>query len=94
MVMMMSMITKSVGLLGRFPKFINIIFLFIACALITFLFLGCIDPSTTFSDVYLVEYQFNSNSSLVAGQLESENGTYSELIIRSGFLCKYSIEDI
>lgn len=91
--MFLSLVTKPFVLVGRFPKFFNILIQFISCTVTIFLFLGCISPSSIFSGVYLVEYQFNSNSSLVAAKQNSANETDYNLKIRSGFLCKYNLSN-
>jgi hypothetical protein len=76
----------------KIPRIFGVIFLFIASCLLCFLLLGCVDDSSpVFSDVYLVRYQYNSNSSffpVIENGYKNSNSSsnYANMEIRSGFL--------
>ncbi|KAI5963025.1 uncharacterized protein KGF55_002817 [Candida pseudojiufengensis] len=69
-------ISKSIILL-------TIILQFIATALLAFLLLSCIDTSSNYSNVYLIDYKFNSSSSL-----------YQHLTIKSNSTTLNDLDDI
>ncbi|EMG45704.1 FIG1 Factor-induced gene 1 protein [Candida maltosa Xu316] len=88
-------------LISKFSIFITVIIQFIATVLLSFLLLGCIDTSSNFSNVYLIDYKFNSTSLLYNHLSSSSNSsihstTLDDLSVRIGYMgvCLHHGEDL
>ncbi|KAI5956807.1 hypothetical protein KGF54_000424 [Candida jiufengensis] len=77
----MFVLSKSIILL-------TIILQFISTVLLAFLLLGCIDSSSNYSNVYLINYKFNSSSSLYQHLTLNSNSTttLSDISVKIGYL--------
>ncbi|KAG5357182.1 hypothetical protein CJU90_6006 [Yarrowia sp. C11] len=77
------------GAISKLPRFFVLLFLIINIFLITFIFMGCINKSASFSDVYLVEYSYNQDSvffEAIKNSFKQSNATeLAYLKARSGF---------
>lgn len=77
------------GAVSKPPRFFIILFLVINIFLITFIFMGCVNKSASFSDVFLVEYSYNQDSAFfgaIKSSFKQSNSTdLAYLKARSGF---------
>lgn len=81
----------GLSVIRRTPRVFLLLLLFIAVFLLAFLLLGCTNPSSTFSNVYLVDIQFNKSSELFPNiQLAYKGSNNSQdlslLAIRANYL--------
>uniref|UniRef100_A0A060TAY1 ARAD1D27258p n=1 Tax=Blastobotrys adeninivorans TaxID=409370 RepID=A0A060TAY1_BLAAD len=79
----------GLGLVKKAPRTLATVLLFIAGTLLVFLLLGCIDNAPAFSDVYVIEFQFNPHSGLydsVTSSYTSHNQSIADMKLRSGYL--------
>lgn len=74
---------------SKLPKFFIILFLVINIFIVTFIFMGCVNKSASFSDVYLVEYSYNQDSvffDAIKSSFKKSNATdLAYLTARAGF---------
>ncbi|AOW00618.1 Ca2+ regulator and membrane fusion protein Fig1-domain-containing protein [Yarrowia lipolytica] len=77
------------GVISKLPRFFILVFLVINIFLVTFIFMGCINKSASFSNVYLVEYSYNQDSvffDAIKSSFKQSNATdLAYLKARSGF---------
>lgn len=87
----------GLGIVTKLPRVTIGFFLFITIFLLTFLFIGCTSPSSSFSSVYVIQYQYNQNSTLYSNVENEYNGKnlsgYSTMQIRAGYLSVCALND-
>ncbi|CUM64288.1 uncharacterized protein PRCAT00001886001 [Priceomyces carsonii] len=79
------------SLIGKIPKLITVISLFISVFLLSFLLMGCLDTSSTYSDVYFASLSYNKSSgfySEVEAKYKDSNSssTLAKMSVRIGYI--------
>ncbi|KAG5366104.1 hypothetical protein CJU89_0515 [Yarrowia sp. B02] len=77
------------GAVSKLPRFFILLFLVINIFIVIFIFMGCVNKSASFSNVYLVEYSYNQKSvffEAIKNSFKESNATdFAYLTARSGF---------
>lgn len=78
-------------LVKKLPKYLTILLVFISIVLLCFILAGSFDTSPSFSNVYVLEFKFNSSSEYYpiiqkSYSLQNSSSTLSNMKIRVGYL--------